>query len=195
MQSELLIFDGFYTNPYNTIEFAKNMEWYDDYGQHPGKRTKEEQDPSTFAAFSYYMENVAGKITSWRNMDYNGCFNLVTAKDRTWIHADCYNDWAAVVFLTPNAPISSGTGLYRHKETGLDRVPRNSNGEIDQELLDYVYQDSQDWTKWELVDYVANKFNRMVTYRGDLFHSAVNYFGRDFSDARMHQTFFFNTER
>lgn len=195
MQSELLIFDGFYTNPYNTIDYALKMEWFDNYGQHPGKRTKEEQDPSTLAAFSYYMGNVAGKITDWSNMDYNGCFNLVTAKDRTWIHADRWNDWAAVVYLTPNAPISSGTGLYRHIETGLDRVPRDQNGELDKELLDYIYKDSQDWTKWELTDYVANKFNRMVVYRGDLFHSAVNYFGHDFTDGRMHQTFFFNTER
>jgi hypothetical protein len=195
MQSELLIFDEFYTNPYNTIDYALTMEWHDDYGQHPGKRTKEEQDQSTFDFFSYYMENVAGKITRWRDMLYNGCFNLVTAKDRTWIHADCYNDWAAVVYLTPNAPISSGTGLYRHIETGLDKVPRDANGEIDQDLLDYIYKDAQDWTKWQLVDYVANKFNRAVVYRGDLFHSAVNYFGNDFTDGRMHQTFFFNTER
>ena len=49
-------------------------------------------------------------------------------------------------------------------------------------------------SKWEVVDVVANKFNRLVLYRGDLFHSSLDYFGKDKYDGRLFQTFFFNTE-
>ncbi len=27
--------------------------------------------------------------------------------------------WAAVLYLTPNAPAESGTGIYRHKASGI----------------------------------------------------------------------------
>jgi hypothetical protein len=194
MTSDLFIVDNFYTNAYNTIQYAWGMEWFDQYGNHPGIRTKEEQDPSVFNAMSHLMSGFGGKITKWEDMLYNGCFNLCLETDKTWIHADAYNDWAGVCYLTPNAPINAGTGIFKHKETGLIRVPKDENGNIDQEILDLVYQDANDWDKWEMVDYVANVFNRLVVYRGDLFHSAVNYFGTGFEDGRMHQTFFFNTE-
>jgi hypothetical protein len=47
-----------------------------------------------------------------------GAFQLCTASDRTWIHSDCHNMWAGVCYLTPNAPLSSGTAFYMHKKTG-----------------------------------------------------------------------------
>ena len=194
MKTDLIIVDDFYSNAYNTIQYAWNMEWFDQYGNHPGIRTKEEQDPSVFNAISNIIYSSGGEITKWSDMLYNGCFNLCTEKDHTWIHADAYNDWAGVCYLTPNAPVNAGTGVWKHKETGYDRVPKDSEGNIDQELLNRIYEDAIDWSKWEMTDYVANKFNRLVVYRGDLFHTAINYFGTGFEDGRMHQTFFFNTE-
>lgn len=50
-------------------------------------------------------------------------------------------------------------------------------------------------TKWELVDNLANVYNRLVLYRGDHFHMSMDYFGQDRYDGRLFQTFFFNTER
>mgnify|MGYP001173591384 CR=1 FL=1 len=44
---------------------------------------------------------------------YNGSFQYTTSRDRSWIHTDSWNNWAAVLYLTPNAPESSGTGLYK----------------------------------------------------------------------------------
>ena len=49
-------------------------------------------------------------------------------------------------------------------------------------------------TKWELVDRLANKYNRLVLYRADHFHMSLDYFGQDLYDGRLFQTFFFNTE-
>jgi hypothetical protein len=41
---------------------------------------------------------------------------------------------------------------------------------------------------------VGNIYNRLVLYRGDMFHSSLDYFGKDLKDGRLFQTFFFNTE-
>ena len=90
---------------------------------------------------------------------------------------------------------SSGTGIFKHKPTGLIECPRLENGETDRELLDKIYKDSQDYTKWELVDKFANIYNRLIIYRGDFFHQSLDYFGQDKYDGRLFQTFFFNTEK
>jgi hypothetical protein len=105
-----------------------------------------------------------------------------------------HNTWAGVVYLTPNAPLSGGTGIFKHKETGLIYSPKLEDGSVDKELLNYIGKDSQDMTKWDLVDRLANVYNRMVLYRGDLFHQSLDYFGTDKENGRLFQTFFFSTE-
>jgi len=91
--------------------------------------------------------------------------------------------------------LSAGTGLFRHKDTGLTMAPKNKDGSYNDELLSKIYNEAQDMTKWELVDNLANVYNRLVLYRGDHFHMSMDYFGQDLYDGRLFQTFFFNTER
>jgi hypothetical protein len=91
--------------------------------------------------------------------------------------------WAGVCYLTPDAPLSGGTGIYRHKATGEYRRTTEDQHE------------GYDYTKWELVDRVGNKYNRLVIYRGDLFHASLDYFGDNLQNGRLFQTFFFNTEK
>jgi hypothetical protein len=47
---------------------------------------------------------------------------------------------------------------------------------------------------WEEVDRFGNIYNRLVLYRGNLYHASVDYFGTTPEDGRLFQTFFFNTE-
>jgi hypothetical protein len=136
-----------------------------------------------------------GNITYWSEEQYTGAFQYTTSRDRSWIHADQTTKWAGVCYLTPNAPLSAGTGLFRHKATGLTAAPRNEDGTYNQDLLNIINKDSQDMTKWELVDRLANVYNRLVLYRGDNFHISLDYFGQDKYDGRLFQTFFFNTEK
>ena len=78
--------------------------------------------------------------------------------------------------------------------TGLYKAAVKVDGSYDSELMDKIYLDSRDLSKWEMVDIVGNKYNRLVLYRGDLFHSSLDYFGTNQYDGRLFQTFFFNTE-
>jgi hypothetical protein len=93
-----------------------------------------------------------------------------------------------VLYLTPDAPVGSGTGLYKHKKTGLRTKPD------DKELAEELDSQAQDFTAWEMTDYVGNIFNRAVIYRGEYYHSAVQYFGTTDEYCRMHQTFFFSSK-
>jgi hypothetical protein len=163
-------------------------------GNYPGIRTVPFLSDSVFNIIQSVIQVAGGKILNWDDSEYTGAFQYTISRDRSWIHADETTMWAGVCYLTPNAPISAGTGLFRHKETGLESAPKNIDGSYDKELMKLVYRDSQDMTKWEMTDRVANKFNRLVLYRGDLFHMSLDYFGQDKYDGRLFQTFFFNSE-
>ena len=54
--------------------------------------------------------------------------------------------------------------------------------------------DSQDYTKWEMVDKIGNVFNRLILYRSNNFHVSLDYFGTNKENGRLFQVFFFNTE-
>lgn len=193
MEISAIIIDNFYLDPFETREFALGLD-FDVPGNYPGRRTKSIYNQSVYDVIQNAVMNAGGKITRWDMDQYTGSFQYTTSRDRSWIHADQTTKWAGVCYLTPNAPLSSGTGLFRHIPTGLEVAPKKNDGSYDNELLSKIYLDSQDMTKWELTDRLANKFNRLVLYRGDLFHMSLDYFGQDKFDGRLFQTFFFDTE-
>ena len=73
-------------------------------------------------------------------------------------------------------------------------APRLADGSYDEATMSEIYKDSQDMTKWEMTNFIGNVYNRLIIYRGDIFHTSLDYFGRDLEDGRLFQTFFFNTE-
>ena len=46
----------------------------------------------------------------------------------------------------------------------------------DDEIAKQLDQDSNDFTAWDMTDYVGNVYNRAVIYKGKYYHSAVQYF-------------------
>ena len=194
MAYSLQIIDNFYNNPEEVREFALEQDFNVD-GNYPGHRTKPFLSDSVKDYIERHLSPMHGKIYWPDDEDsYCGAFQYTTSRDRTWIHADQTTKWAGVLYLTPDAPLSGGTGLFKHKPTGLYSAPKLPNGEINKNLLGAIYEDSQDYTKWEMTDRVANVFNRLVIYRGDYFHASLDYFGKDLYTGRLFQTFFFNTE-
>jgi hypothetical protein len=193
MRINSLTIDNFYSNPMDVREFALKQE-FKVRGNYPGQRTESFLSDATKKTLRDILYPFAGEITNWGG-EYTGSFQYTTSSDRSWIHADSTTDWAAVCYLTPDAPISAGTGIFKHKETGWMHF--DYKREHDEE---YVKQappghHSQDYTKWEMVDRIGNVFNRLIMYRADNYHVSLDYFGKDKYDGRLFQVFFFNTER
>lgn len=179
MKLNLVIAENFYDDPDAVRAMALNLP-FNFKGNYPGVRTAPMLNDSIKNAISHLV-SAAGPVTNWHEESgYTGAFQLCTAQDRTWIHADSFNTWAGVCYLTPNAPASGGTALYRHKATG------------NREKVDSDYE-AYDYTKWEEIDRIGNVYNRIILYRGNLFHASVDYFGSTFEDGRLFQTFFFDT--
>ena len=187
MQIESILVDDFYNNPLEVRLTALGSE-FSVRGNFPGQRTISYLNDSMKTVIQNLVQNSSGAVTYWGEDQYTGSFQYTTKDDVSWIHCDNFNTWAGVCYLTPDAPHSAGTGLFTHKETGVHRKPEN------QDLIDKLSADGSDLSKWHLTDTISNKFNRLILYRGDLYHRSLDYFGEDKFTGRLFQTFFFNTE-
>ena len=179
MRSNLVIFDGFLSNPMEARQAALTAQ-YEQQGNYPGTRT-----PVTGPYFDLAKAQLElmlpGKIK-----EMTSYFQFTTSRERSWIHSD-WEEWAAVLFLTPDAPASAGTGFFRHKETG-----KSSRLNSDVYQTSIHDRDSQDLTKWDKIGEAGNVFNRLILYPGDLFHMSLDYFGQNINDGRLFQVFFIN---
>jgi hypothetical protein len=192
MRVEMLSISDFYNNPDEVRAFAMSQE-FGESGNYPGRRTKSFLNDSIKQIIQDNIRPFADDVVWWGD-DNSGAFQYTTAQDRSWIHSDGTTNWAGVCYLTPDAPLSSGTGIFRHKETGLKNWIYTEHTEEETKTA-APHVEGMDYTKWEMVDRIGNVYNRLILYRGDLFHVSLDYFGKGLQDGRLFQTFFFNTEK
>jgi len=194
----VIIVDNFYNNAMDTRNFILTQE-FSVKGNYPGQRTISYANEHLKEIIQQYVEPFGGKITifpcpqpdgSDATSIYNGAFQYTTSRDRSWVHNDSWNNWAGVVFLTPDAPLSSGTAFYRF----CDGAMSQKDGEI-LKNKDQTDRYSQDLTKWELVDTVGNVFNRLILFDANRYHMSMDYFGDNKENGRLFQVFFFTTEK
>lgn len=191
MRINSLVIDDFYSNPMEVREFALKQE-FKVRGNYPGQRTESFLNDAIKNKIQEILYPIAGNITFWGG-EYTGSFQYTVAADRSWIHSDSTTDWACLVYLTPDAPLTAGTGIFKHKGTGL------MNWDYRNQDPNYLStappgDDFQDMTKWDMVDRFGNLFNRMIMYRADNYHMSLDYFGNNKENGRLFQVFFLNTE-
>ena len=191
MDKNFIVIDNFYDNVNDVRDFALKKEFITE-GNYPGLRTGPEDEPQHSYLKTFFENNVIGrKITFWPK-EYNTAYQITTQESKTWIHHD-ETMWAGVVYLTPNAPVASGTGIFRHKETGIYQWDGVKDSPSDFNYSDIMGDDSMD--KWECINFIGNIYNRLILYKGGLYHrSALPGFGTDKYTGRLFQTFFFDTE-
>lgn len=188
MKGSIIVVDDFYYNPDKVREYALSLP-FDVNGNYPGVRTKNQINDDTKQAIQDILWPIAGNVTNWLDQDgegYTGAFQVCTVLEQTWIHQDDFNNWAGVLYLSPNAPSDCGTSFYKHKDTGAFDSS---------EVGDALDSDGGDYSKWEEVDKISNKYNRLILFRADQFHASTNHFGNNLHSGRLTQVFFIQTER
>ena len=188
----LVVVDDFYYNPDMIRDYAINNLKFKESDYHRGKRS---EDKFILNGTKEKLEEILGrKIVNW-NYEYyaNGVFQYCTSYDPIVYHVDT-QQFAGVVFLTPDAPLDSGTATYRSKITGKTRLEGDDSAYqqtfkgISNEMNFY------DSTSYEIVDKVSNVYNRLVMWDAKAIHAATNYFGDSIENARFFQLFFFDVE-
>jgi hypothetical protein len=191
----LIIIDNFYKNPDEVRNYAL-LQDFDCTGNFPGFRTiRSYENIELYEKISFYIKNLGYKIIDF-NIDpfgdSNCSFTYSTSNDipSSWIHVDDFVDdvykkhpfvlMSGVLYLTPNAPLNSGTIFYEfnyHDNLYDSNIPVNS----------YTF----DNTKWKKIDTVGNVYNRLVLFNGNIYHSIDKLFGTNKYNGRLTQNFFF----
>jgi hypothetical protein len=176
MKINTIIIDEFLDKPDVVREAVLKID-FPNTGTFPGFRS-ERADREYEEYVQTKIEAVLNtKILSWEQDSLR--FQLCLDGDSTWIHHD-ETEWAGILYLTPNAPTAAGTGIYRHKATGIYTGPSTLDNKIDSD--------------WELITIIGNVYNRLVLYKGLMYHrSLVSGFGSTPETGRLTQVFFFNT--
>lgn len=187
----LIVVDDFYYEPDMIRNYAINNLNFNNSNYHKGKRS----DRFILNGTKEKLEEILGRrIVNWNVPEYaNGVFQYCVASDPIVYHVDT-QQFAGVVFLTPDAPLSSGTATYKSKITGKFRL---DGGDSDYEKTfkgiskEMNFYDS---STYELVDRIANVYNRLVLWDAKTIHAATQYFGDDINNSRFFQLFFFDVE-
>lgn len=197
-QLEIITIENFYDDPMAMCEAALEQDFHR-VGSYPGMRTDycSDDDCVVFATKLKYHLGCEILNPNYAVDDQSDeqilCWQVSNTADRTWIHHDIWDEfeypmWAAVLYMTPDAPVSAGTGLYRHKETGYYKYNSNTP-DSDFNHTDILGNDKLD--EWEATAFIGNMFNRLVTYPGNLYHRNIGSFGSNKHDGRLTQIMFY----
>lgn len=149
-------------------------------GKYPGFRSDRADDDYVQYTKDKIETAMHKSITNFTQDSHQ--FQLCYENAETWIHADD-SQWAAVLYLTPDAPVEAGTSIYRYVPTNEILPPKETVDIFDPE-------------KWQIITMIGNVYNRLVIYKGDLFHrSFLPGFGATKNTARLTQVFFFDIDK
>lgn len=188
----LIVVDNFYNDPDLIRNYVINNIQFDYSNYHTGRRSI---NRFILDGTKEKFEEILGRpILNWNHPEYaNGKFQYCTSYDRVVYHIDTQN-YAAMVYLTPDAPLQTGTASYRSKLTGATRFDNGETGELYTKTFKGVSNELNfyDKTSWEEIDRVANVYNRLVMFDAKRLHSATEYFGDALENARLFHLFFFD---
>lgn len=179
-----IVVDNFYEDPYAVRKFALEQEYFDDDG-YIGRRTRKQFLTDELKTQFEFLLNK--KITKWEEYGMNGRFQHNWAGEKLVYHCD-EQRYAAIIYLTPDAPFETGTSTWAHKAT---RIHHNSHPGI---MSCFNQRTFVDRTPYEMVDTFGNVFNRLVIFDGGCIHSATEYFGDCLENCRLWHMFFFDAE-
>jgi hypothetical protein len=192
---DFIVINNFYSDPYAVRERALNQGLYPFISDIPGQRSFGMPLEESLILKKKFEDILGKSIVNWNTYTgsnsnkekMNTCFQLVTEGEKTWVHHDS-SGWAAVLYLTPEPNPDSGTGLFTHIETGISEWdPKDKSTDFN------AHPDRFDTLKWRCNLEVKNQFNRLVLYRGELYHSSmVPGFGNNYVNGRLTQVFFFD---
>ena len=175
MNKDFIVVNNFYSDPHAVRKRALSLAPYNFISDIPGQRSVGLDLDQSSIMKSRFEELLGAPITRWDTFTgklgnkekMNGCFQLITEGDKSWVHHDS-SGWAAVVYLTPNGNPDAGTGLFTHIETGISEWdPCDIATDLN------LHPDRFYPEKWRCNLEVKYQFNRMILYRGALYHRSM----------------------
>ena len=197
------VIENFYENPDAIRKFAlaqkftyckdvPNIEYV-----YPGGRT---QDLSLLDKAMF--DKICTKLVSvFHNAEHDVMRWLITTSFQSVseefsqgvIHTDHNTVFAGVLYLTPDAPLSGGTSLFRKSKTFDEAKYQQALDDNDVRFKDgEIAMDTSYHSMFDEIVRVNNVYNTLIIYEGRHFHAANRFFGETLKDSRLAQVFFIN---
>lgn len=167
----------------------------------PGRRAIPALEPDEIAHIEARVMQATGAKKLWvqqtpegKTLNHN-CVQVVGEKEagaRPHTDSLALCRYAAVLYLTPDAPSQCGTSFFRQRmpngQLGGNIVSKPHNNLVDALGTRFVPPNSfvEDLR-------IPNKFNRLLLYSAAVIHSATAYCGNVLADERMAAVFFWMT--
>ena len=195
------VVENFYENPDTVRTFALSQKYQFRHQiknagyVFPGCRTK---DLSVIN--KPLFEKVSTKIISlFHNAEHDymqwaitTSFQSVSADyGRGVIHTDSNTIFAAVLYLSPDAPLDAGTSIFKPNNSFDEEKYEYSLKENDKRFDEgKLVMDTSYHTMFDEIVRVNNVYNTLILYEGRHYHAANRFFGKTLKDSRLAQVFF-----
>jgi Family of unknown function (DUF6445) len=109
------------------------------------------------------------------------------------IHTDHNTIFAAVLYLTPDAPLNSGTSLFKRNKTFDEKQYLSALDDNDEKFkAGKIKMDTSYHSMFDEIVRVNNVYNTLIVYEGRHYHAANQFFGKTMQNSRLAQVFFIN---
>ncbi len=197
------IVENFYENPDAIRKFALAQSYQFCHEQkeityvYPGSRTR---DLSNLDKALY--DKICTKLVSvYHNAEHDHMrwqiatsFQSVSEEySQGVIHTDHNTIFAAVLYLTPDAPLNGGTSLFKKNKTFDEKKYIQALDDNDARFkTGKIKMDTAYHSMFDEIVRVNNVYNTLIIYEGRHFHAANQFFGKTLKDSRLAQVFFIN---
>jgi hypothetical protein len=106
----------------------------------------------------------------------NNMFFRVTNEktEAAYVHSDREaGDFTCIVYLSQHGDARTGTGFYRHRETGMTHMPSFAELAADPPAFEKLKAQMVGGSEehWELLDFVHGRYNRALIFDAPRFHA------------------------
>lgn len=194
----LIIIDDFLTDPLLARNKALALNYDPDFkdGNYPGLLSTE---PLPIPGLDEAVTATIGAAVKPQPGTSHGHCRLTLEKDKglSGVHIDpCF--YSGILYLSLPEHCRGGTDFFRHKRTGLDRVPGHMAGvtaagysDPNRLVEDVVNADTLKPSRWEKQFTVPMRFNRLILFSPWMFHNSARAFGTKPDNGRLVHLMFF----
>jgi Family of unknown function (DUF6445) len=193
----LTVIDDFLADPEAFRAHALKLD-YSVQGPYPGRNSVEHIQIEGLERLVSSM--VGERVQIPLPLQSHGTCRLTLESDNcepSKIHIDPTH-WSGVLYLNRPEDCRGGTEFYRHLPSGMDRVPKDERGlqaagyrSYDELQREVVEKDGLDRSKWELTMTVPMRFNRLILFQPQYWHTSGPGFGDTVENGRLVYLMFF----
>ena len=198
MLPSLIVIDDFLADPMTARNTALGLRYDQNnkHGNYPGHISTE---PLDIQGLNERIEKIIGApVKPAPKTSHLHCrVTLKGDKGRSGVHIDPAF-YSGILYLSQPEHCKGGTEFFRHKRTGLERVPTDpltiskaGYTDINALIEDVVNKDTNHPAQWSKVMTVPMRYNRLILFSPWMFHNSGQAFGKTQQDGRLVTLMFF----